>query len=700
MATGTFLLPGPGFGKNTIVTDLMDTKFKNIITVAKTGRGNFVCSDSPYNGSDTTCIQAALDHISNLGGGEIWIMNGSYNIISQLTYSGNNLIFRGQGGNAILNFSSFPTNPFPFINISGSIDTATKTSTLSADANTNTLTITVADGSKFSANDWIRVRSDAIYRPYNDTPPYGQTAGEIQQIASVSGNIITLKEYLIGSYKTTDKATVDKVSMCENLIIEDISIMGVPDVPHTGIYISQAANVTIENVHIEDAFNIGICLHDVVGANVQNNTIKRSTREGYGYGFSVENASRDITGISNHFYDCRHGIDCGGDYNYGIQYNQVYIGNTMSYDWHVVGMFGPHPTYEGLVCIGNVCTGCALGFFGGSRNTIIGNIIKNCQTTAGILLPEFSENTIVANNSIHVINNNGVEIRSNLSNISVNNNHIKCDTAGAGVLVTENGSNIKIKNNDINTPGKGINVTTYSSTSAINDIILSGNNINTTTDPGIYIESANYTISNITVSENVIKSPICIEIRCKDNKISNVMLNNNNITASSKGLYLFSTGTAKLENFDILTNVVTGGTYAIDFNYCTGINIVGNSIYNSSTNGIISHMSNLLYIIQHNRLINCVDAISNTSPVTTGCLIDDNTGHNPTNPSTPSLSSGTGCINNCGYPCMVSVYGGTVSAISINGVVTGQTSGTFVVPSGATITLTYSSAPTWKWWGL
>jgi hypothetical protein len=45
----------------------------------------------------------------------------------------------------------------------------------------------------------------------------------------------------------------------------------------------------------------------------------------------------------------------------------------------------------------------------------------------------------------------------------------------------------------------------------------------------------------------------------------------------------------------------------------------------------------------------------------------------------------------------VTVTGGTVTVIAVDGVATGITSGTVIVPSNKTITLTYSVAPTWKW---
>lgn len=45
----------------------------------------------------------------------------------------------------------------------------------------------------------------------------------------------------------------------------------------------------------------------------------------------------------------------------------------------------------------------------------------------------------------------------------------------------------------------------------------------------------------------------------------------------------------------------------------------------------------------------------------------------------------------------VTVTGGTVTAIAVDGTATGLTSGTVIVPSGKTITLTYTVAPSWNW---
>jgi len=66
--------------------------------------------------------------------------------------------------------------------------------------------------------------------------------------------------------------------------------------------------------------------------------------------------------------------------------------------------------------------------------------------------------------------------------------------------------------------------------------------------------------------------------------------------------------------------------------------------------------------------------------------------------STPSIpASGTPVTNTSPVSATVVVSGGTVSNVVVNGVSVGTGDGTYTVPSGQAITLTYSSAPTWTW---
>jgi hypothetical protein len=53
--------------------------------------------------------------------------------------------------------------------------------------------------------------------------------------------------------------------------------------------------------------------------------------------------------------------------------------------------------------------------------------------------------------------------------------------------------------------------------------------------------------------------------------------------------------------------------------------------------------------------------------------------------------------NTTGSVVAVTITGGTLTFVFVAGVQAGTTAGTYLVPVGATISITYSSAPTWAW---
>lgn len=67
-------------------------------------------------------------------------------------------------------------------------------------------------------------------------------------------------------------------------------------------------------------------------------------------------------------------------------------------------------------------------------------------------------------------------------------------------------------------------------------------------------------------------------------------------------------------------------------------------------------------------------------------------------PAVPA--SATALKNPYPHSCRIYITGGTVSNIAIGGNSTGLTSGTFELAPNETITLTYTGAPTWTWFGL
>jgi len=78
---------------------------------------------------------------------------------------------------------------------------------------------------------------------------------------------------------------------------------------------------------------------------------------------------------------------------------------------------------------------------------------------------------------------------------------------------------------------------------------------------------------------------------------------------------------------------------------------------------------------------------------TNGATQDDGSGF--TAPAVPA--SGTPATNTSSLPATVTVSGGTVSSVVVNGVSVGTGDGTYTVLPGQSVTLTYSVAPTWTW---
>jgi len=87
-------------------------------------------------------------------------------------------------------------------------------------------------------------------------------------------------------------------------------------------------------------------------------------------------------------------------------------------------------------------------------------------------------------------------------------------------------------------------------------------------------------------------------------------------------------------------------------------------------------------------------------------VVRDDVGFNPQGALAPAVPASTVAYkNDFMVDCQVYIKGGTVSAIAVGALTTGLTlaTGEFVsvlVPAGQTITITYSSVPTWTWYGL
>lgn len=70
----------------------------------------------------------------------------------------------------------------------------------------------------------------------------------------------------------------------------------------------------------------------------------------------------------------------------------------------------------------------------------------------------------------------------------------------------------------------------------------------------------------------------------------------------------------------------------------------------------------------------------------------------PPVPSTPAIPASTTNVQNTNsFPVTVVITGGTMTNVSVQGQTVGTGAGTYLVPSGQVISMTYTVAPTWAW---
>jgi parallel beta-helix repeat protein len=191
----------------------------------------------------------------------------------------------------------------------------------------------------------------------------------------------------------------------------------------------------------------------------------------------------------------------------------------------------------------------------------------------------------------------------------------------------------------------------------------------------------------------------------------NVIVESNIISDNAEAGIVFGS----LSQFKVSNNIVTNCTDGSAF--YAGIQIqgtatdgdIGNNLVTNCLSGVnYSGTAGKLTIIGNNLVGNRTPFI--TSGTMTRVVVRSNIGFNPRGPlgyvgGNPSLpDSGVVYRNLYGYDCMVTVYGGTVSGILISASSnlwsTGLTSGAFIVPANGCIEITYSSTPTWAWYGL
>ena len=518
-------------------------------------------ADSVVSGTADDEIQAILSTV-NITGGRVVLSSGTFTLADNtLTYSGDNLTFEGQGDGTVIDCSAITQYSF---NILGEI-TSTN-STLTANAAVGQPVCNVTDGSKFAIGDWVRIRSESKF-----DGDASLKIGEMQKIRSVAGNVLTMEEPLLDGYLVADTATVDLLTVRENITIKNLKMVGIGSAKDQwGIYIYNAHNVRVENVTLDKFYDRSLRLHNTAQYIVTGCHIKNSNQAGLGYGIGQSNCCRDGEIIGNHFECCRHGVSHGSDGTYGVTRNIVVDGNTFIGDGvTLAGQLDTHHSASEVIFSNNIVINDRLVTIRSPFTTVIGNRCIDRGASEAIDFADPVHDVLIQGNWIqHAAE--AIDMGSGSSSgvfekIYILDNYFECiGEANRGVICRPPVTDLKISGNTFIGHNQAVYIWMINAGNELtSNIQITGNTFRELTGQGIRIIS-------------------------DTSDVHFVQINNNFIDGAG-------------EADGIWADDVNGGVYALD-----GLQINGNMFENCVEAIDIDHYTDDV-TITNNQMINCTE---------------------------------------------------------------------------------------------
>lgn len=275
--------------------------FKPAIYIGRTGSG----ADYECDGvNDNVQFNAALTAATS--GTTIYILQGTYNCTERIYQASKNFDIIGIG-RVIINFTVEAGDNNGITLTGGS---AVTTQLLSANAAAGDLTVTLASASSVQAGDLIKIYNNVAWQYYASA---GQVTGEIYEVKSVSGNVVTLTERLLRAYTTAAASTAEIRRPIEVHIQNLRIIQSDPTDVHEGITIRSGKNCTVSNCYTKNCGLSGISFYHSYNCKAYNNDIHDGIKSGSGYGVGVWSGSAFIDIFNNHIENCRHCVTINTD---------------------------------------------------------------------------------------------------------------------------------------------------------------------------------------------------------------------------------------------------------------------------------------------------------------------------------------------------------------------------------------------------
>jgi len=473
----------------------------------------------PYtdtSGNINTVLTSIIDAISpagtptsiEIGEGNFYLASSFSDIDS--TRAPGNISIRGQGpGVTNILLRSGTVRGFQ---IEGTLGTARALTANAAEASF-TVTVSTANAATFALGDYVLLRSDYFWLTTSTTTPLQTSSaarqGEIHKIRAINTGtgVITFHDTLMDNYATAGAASITKITMLQNVTLENITIAPIPSgyTGQTGPLLSckWIDNLQLKNVEVNDSTitasnNIIIqnCINsdiDVITTQTGNYPFVELPTTGQ-YGIYVGLACQHVTIKIKSRGIWRHSVTGGGTNtniaNAGISRDIVVSGSSeqcMSYafDWHADadGLIFRNCNVSAIGATADNGTHNTGGVNSRARNTQILGCSIHYATGVAINLSENSHRTLISGNSI--ISPRRFDNTTNGMVITLNSGVLGCNITG-NIFYDSNNVNfgVYLESGNHDTLITGNQFTNSAPIRGVDssDVVVTGNRINNGTN--------------------------------------------------------------------------------------------------------------------------------------------------------------------------------------------------------------------------
>jgi len=394
-------------GTGAVATDV-ETKLKESVSVKDFGAVGDGVAD------DTAAIQATIDANPSK---RIYLPSGNY-LVSTIEINSCKLV--GAGDSTVITQTG---SELYIIKSSGSKGSS---SNLSADANTGSNTCTVVDGSVFSDGDWVLITDSDAYSIASTT----YRGGELIEIDTVAGNVITFVTDIVGSmsdtkYTTANTAKVTQIFLEDNPSVSNLKIVGDPSTTTALVMFNGCRNAEASELSCFKSGNYGVRFNNCADSkiiNCQFSGLLDDTGAGHvGYCVMASGGTSGLLVDGNSFRQCRHGFTTIGGAD-GFPNNIVISNNTANntlnapYDTHAAGK---HIVISNNTSVNSDGSGITCR---SQHTTITGNRIYNPRVHGISLAEENCKSVYIEGNHIEQAGSIGISAGYEAEDIFITGN--------------------------------------------------------------------------------------------------------------------------------------------------------------------------------------------------------------------------------------------------------------------------------------